>query len=361
MRTFRGLLDEGDHPRLIVARQSRPGFFNIERIGKVVKHVKVNDEVRSSDLDDLQNIGHRIRELPYKKKSVKEELDLLAEDLDEAKIWSIDLHGRRMMAHHRMARWHDKQIDKANDPDTQSAHWEAAKAHSAAAAHHQRLSFEYNPKYHTHDIGPIAQKAAHAASTNALKLSRKAVKPLGEHEEVDLHEETLDDALALTEGKYHHKDWIFGGAKPSPSDRRYHNYQYHNKRTGKGATLIHQHGEKASTILADKNSFDDLGTKRKRNPESRDTRGFDHYRKAHEFLTRQGFKRKLASDVKEEVELMEKAERAEQKFKVGDLVSVGDSEFHTVTKVNHPMVHTDISEKRGNGDNGYHWTKVYKF
>lgn len=37
-------------------------YFEVKSIGKDVKHVKLGDKVTSSDLDDLHELGHKIKE-----------------------------------------------------------------------------------------------------------------------------------------------------------------------------------------------------------------------------------------------------------------------------------------------------------
>lgn len=37
--------------------------FKVHKVGPKVKQIKVGDEIRSSDLDDLGNEGHKVKEI----------------------------------------------------------------------------------------------------------------------------------------------------------------------------------------------------------------------------------------------------------------------------------------------------------
>jgi len=65
MKTFKHFTTEAAiHPMGVHAYPTgKTGQFKVHAIGSKVKHVGVGDTVRSSDLDDLHDAGHKIKEI----------------------------------------------------------------------------------------------------------------------------------------------------------------------------------------------------------------------------------------------------------------------------------------------------------
>lgn len=51
------------HPMAVHAYPTGKGKFKVHAIGSDVKHVKVGETVSSSDLDDLTDAGHKVKEV----------------------------------------------------------------------------------------------------------------------------------------------------------------------------------------------------------------------------------------------------------------------------------------------------------
>lgn len=64
------------HPMAVHAYPSEKGKFTVHATGSKVKHVKKGDTVSSSDLDDLSDAGHKVKEI---KKPMKEEVESISE------------------------------------------------------------------------------------------------------------------------------------------------------------------------------------------------------------------------------------------------------------------------------------------
>lgn len=63
MKTVKEIL-EAVHPMAVHAKSNGPGKgFTITNVGKKVKHVSIGDRVSSSDLDDLTDAGHKVKEV----------------------------------------------------------------------------------------------------------------------------------------------------------------------------------------------------------------------------------------------------------------------------------------------------------
>jgi hypothetical protein len=76
MKTFRELTEASVHPMAVHAYPSGKNQFTVHAVGSKVKHVSVGDKVSSSDLDDLTDAGHRVKEV---KKPVSEEVEQVDE------------------------------------------------------------------------------------------------------------------------------------------------------------------------------------------------------------------------------------------------------------------------------------------
>jgi uncharacterized protein len=63
MKPLKQIIAESVHPMEIHAQSLGNGHFKIVKVGKSVSVLDVGDEVKSSDLDDLQQAGHKIKEL----------------------------------------------------------------------------------------------------------------------------------------------------------------------------------------------------------------------------------------------------------------------------------------------------------
>ena len=57
------------------------GKFKVHKVGSAVKYVKVGDEVTSSDLDDLADAGHKVKETKNPKVVKEESLDEISSEL----------------------------------------------------------------------------------------------------------------------------------------------------------------------------------------------------------------------------------------------------------------------------------------
>jgi hypothetical protein len=67
MKTYKKFLDEASmkvHPMAVHVRSSGKNQFKVHAVGSKVNpsHVKVGDTLRSSDLDDLSDAGHKVKE-----------------------------------------------------------------------------------------------------------------------------------------------------------------------------------------------------------------------------------------------------------------------------------------------------------
>lgn len=51
------------HPMSVHAYSIGGGNFKVHKVGSGVKHVKAGETIRSSDLDDLSDAGHKVREI----------------------------------------------------------------------------------------------------------------------------------------------------------------------------------------------------------------------------------------------------------------------------------------------------------
>jgi len=80
MKIFKHFTTEAAiHPMGVHAYPTgKTGQFKVHAIGSKVKHVGVGDTVRSSDLDDLHDAGHKIKEI---KRPMSEEVEQMSEDM----------------------------------------------------------------------------------------------------------------------------------------------------------------------------------------------------------------------------------------------------------------------------------------
>lgn len=65
MKTFASFVAEESkiHPMAVHAYSTGGGNFKVHKVGSDVHHVKPGDSIRSSDLDDLSDAGHKVREI----------------------------------------------------------------------------------------------------------------------------------------------------------------------------------------------------------------------------------------------------------------------------------------------------------
>jgi hypothetical protein len=63
MKTFRQLSEASVHPMAVHAYPSGKNQFTVHAVGSKVKHVKPGEKVSSSDLDDLSDAGHKVKEV----------------------------------------------------------------------------------------------------------------------------------------------------------------------------------------------------------------------------------------------------------------------------------------------------------
>ena len=73
MKTFRQLSEASVHPMAVHAYPSGKNQFTVHAVGSKVKHVSPGEKVSSSDLDDLTDAGHKVKEInkPMKKEDVE--------------------------------------------------------------------------------------------------------------------------------------------------------------------------------------------------------------------------------------------------------------------------------------------------
>jgi hypothetical protein len=76
MKTFRELTEASVHPMAVHAYPSGKNQFTVHAVGSKVNHVSVGDKLSSSDLDDLTDAGHKVKEV---KKPVSEEVEQVDE------------------------------------------------------------------------------------------------------------------------------------------------------------------------------------------------------------------------------------------------------------------------------------------
>ena len=63
MKTFRQISEASVHPMAVHAYPSGKNQFTVHAIGSKVSHVSVGDKLTSSDLDDLSDAGHKVKEV----------------------------------------------------------------------------------------------------------------------------------------------------------------------------------------------------------------------------------------------------------------------------------------------------------
>lgn len=51
------------HPMAVHAYSVGGGQYKVHAVGSGVKHVKAGETIRSSDLDDLSDAGHKVKEI----------------------------------------------------------------------------------------------------------------------------------------------------------------------------------------------------------------------------------------------------------------------------------------------------------
>ena len=76
MKTFRQLSEASVHPMAVHAYPSGKNQFTVHAVGSKVEHVKPGEKVSSSDLDDLSDAGHKVKEI---KKPMSEEVEQIDE------------------------------------------------------------------------------------------------------------------------------------------------------------------------------------------------------------------------------------------------------------------------------------------
>lgn len=80
MGVFDSLVEQAKlHPMAVHAYSLGGGKFKVHATGSKVKHVSKGDTISSSDLDDLSDAGHKVKET---KKPVKEEVAIEEEKMD---------------------------------------------------------------------------------------------------------------------------------------------------------------------------------------------------------------------------------------------------------------------------------------
>ena len=80
MKTFNDHLTEAmskPHPMAVHAYSVGGGQYKVHAVGSKVEHVKAGETIRSSDLDDLTDAGHKVKEIK------KPDMNEGAEPVDE--------------------------------------------------------------------------------------------------------------------------------------------------------------------------------------------------------------------------------------------------------------------------------------
>lgn len=67
MKSFTKFLDEGTSLHKLAVHVSPVDSsyknFTVKAVGSEVQHVKIGDKLKSSDLDDLADAGHKVKEI----------------------------------------------------------------------------------------------------------------------------------------------------------------------------------------------------------------------------------------------------------------------------------------------------------
>jgi len=71
MKSFRQIIEASVHPMAVHAYPSGKNEFTVHAVGSKVKHVSPGEKVTSSDLDDLSDAGHKVKEV---KKPMNEDM-----------------------------------------------------------------------------------------------------------------------------------------------------------------------------------------------------------------------------------------------------------------------------------------------
>jgi len=81
MKTIRQIIESHVHSMAVHVYPSGKNKFTVSAIGKKVKHVRIGDnDLTSSDLDDLTDAGHKVKEV---KKPMNEHMDEEVQQIDE--------------------------------------------------------------------------------------------------------------------------------------------------------------------------------------------------------------------------------------------------------------------------------------
>jgi len=100
MKTFRQLSEASVHPMAVHAYPSGKNQFTVHAVGSKVSHVKPGEKLSSSDLDDLSDAGHKVKEI---NKPMSEQVDPIDESglstktLANYSIKASDASKHRMM------------------------------------------------------------------------------------------------------------------------------------------------------------------------------------------------------------------------------------------------------------------------
>lgn len=62
-KTFRGYLSEAKlHPKAVHVSAPVDGKHTVQKLGAKVKNIKVGEKLTSTNLDDLKELGHKVKE-----------------------------------------------------------------------------------------------------------------------------------------------------------------------------------------------------------------------------------------------------------------------------------------------------------
>lgn len=122
---------KGLHPMAVHAYPSEKGKFTVHATGSKVKHVKKGDTVSSSDLDDLTDAGHKVKEV---KKPISEAKGDWSKEMDKARKYAE----KKLTDKAKAAR--DAAAEKKTNESVEEGYQRDSGYGHAADAHYKTLS-----------------------------------------------------------------------------------------------------------------------------------------------------------------------------------------------------------------------------
>lgn len=129
------------HPMAVHAYSSGGGKFTVHATGSKVKHVKKGDTVSSSDLDDLTDAGHKVKEV---KKPIHEAKGQWAKDMDKARKYAE----KKLTDKAKAAR--DAAAEKKTNESVEEGYQRDSGYGHAADAHYKTLSAKMKDAVNLH-------------------------------------------------------------------------------------------------------------------------------------------------------------------------------------------------------------------